>query len=118
MRKFHHKKLPVYSALLSGRVPSNAVSFHSDDLQIWYNNQEHSWLDGPEKPHLHTKSDEIFLVLKGALTVEVDGQQYRIGSREFCCFPKGVPHAILIVEVPAETLIIRAPSVNDKVYQE
>ena len=118
MRKFHHEKLPVYSALLSGRIPSDVVSFRSDDLQIWYNNQKHSWLNESEKLHLHTQSDELFLVLKGALIVEANGQQYRIGPREFCCFPKGLPHAILTIEAPVETLMIRAPSVDDKVYQE
>jgi RimJ/RimL family protein N-acetyltransferase len=55
-------------------------------------------------------------VLRGALTVDVEGQRVRVGPREFCCFPAGVFHAVVEVEPPVETLMIRAPSVDDKVY--
>lgn len=116
MRSFHHSKLPDYSALLSGQLPTDVVSFHSADLQIWYNNTDNTWVDA--SPHYHEKSDEIFIVLRGALHVEVDGQIHRIGEREFCCFPAGQWHSIVRVEVPAETLMIRAPSVADKIHKE
>jgi len=118
MRSFHHRKLPNYSALLSGHLPTDEISFRSEDLQIWYNNADKTWIDIPEVPHFHENSDELFLVLKGALYVEVDGQVHRIGEREFCCFPSGQWHSIVRVEVPAETLMIRSPSVDDKVYKE
>jgi hypothetical protein len=49
--------------------------------------------------------------------VEVDGQRIPIGPREFCCFPRGVFHAIVETYPPIESLMIRAPSVNDKIYQ-
>ena len=117
-RSFHHNKLPNYSALLSGRLPTDAISFQSDNLQIWYNNTDNTWIETPEPLHYHKDSDEIFLVLKGALHVEVDGQVHRISEREFCCFPVGQWHSIVWVEVPVETLMIRAPSVDDKVYKE
>lgn len=112
MRLFHHGKLPNYSALLAGQLPTDVVSFQSNSLQIWYNNTDKTWNETPEPPHYHKESDEIFLVLKGALHVEVDGE------REFCCFPAGQWHSIFRVEVPVETLMIRAPSVDDKVYEE
>ena len=115
-RKFHHAKLPDYSTLLSGHTPPNEVGFQSDALQIWYNNTDQTWIDTPEPPHCHEESDEIFLVLKGARHVEVNGQMYCIGEREFCCFPAGQWHSVVGVELPAETLMIRAPSINDKVY--
>ena len=118
MRKFHRARLPDHSALLSGQLPSDAVSFHSDALQIWFNNEEQTWLSEPEKPHLHTKSDEIFLVLKGALIVEVEGERHRIGPGEFCCFPMGLLHTLVEVEAPLESLMIRAPSTSDKIYKE
>jgi mannose-6-phosphate isomerase-like protein (cupin superfamily) len=118
MRSFHHSKLPSYSALLSGRLPTDVVSFQSDGLQVWYNHTHKTWVDVPETPHFHKASDEIFLVLNGALHVEVDGQVHRIGPREFCCFPAGQWHGIVFVEVPIETLMIRAPSMDDKMYKE
>jgi mannose-6-phosphate isomerase-like protein (cupin superfamily) len=55
-------------------------------------------------------------LLRGRLVVEVDGQRISIGPGEFCCFPHGVFHAIVETYPPIESLMIRAPSVNDKVY--
>ncbi len=114
---FHHRKLPDHSTLLSGHTPRDEVGFQSNQLQIWYNNTNESWIGSGEPPHLHTLSDECFVVLQGALIVEVDGERFKVGPREFCCFPRGVPHAILEIHPPAETLMIRAPSVDDKIYQ-
>jgi len=116
-REFHHSKLPHHSTLLSGRSPRDEVGFQSDLLQIWYNNTNKNWVETPEVPHYHKKSDEIFIVLQGALHVEVDGHVHRIGPREFCCFPAGQWHAVVRVELHAETLMIRSPSVDDKVYK-
>jgi mannose-6-phosphate isomerase-like protein (cupin superfamily) len=113
MTKFHHQKLPNHSALLAGREPPNATGFRSDKLQIWYNNTDTAWKD--DGLHMHLESDECFIVLKGALVVELEDKRIRIEAGEFCCFPIGVYHAVVEVETPAETLMIRAPSVNDKV---
>jgi mannose-6-phosphate isomerase-like protein (cupin superfamily) len=55
-------------------------------------------------------------VLKGTLTVDVEGERVTIGPSEFCCFPTGVFHAVVDVQTPAETLMIRAPSIDDKVF--
>jgi mannose-6-phosphate isomerase-like protein (cupin superfamily) len=112
---FHHQKLPAYSTLLSGHTPPDAVGFRSDRLQIWYNNSASGWRD--PVPHAHLESDECFVVLRGALVVEVEGQRCTIGPREFCCFPRGVYHAVVEVHPPIESLMIRAPSVGDKIYQ-
>ena len=117
-REFHHAKLPDHSTLLSGHTPRNEMGFRSTALQIWYNNTEQTWVATPELPHYHQESDEIFIVLHGALHVEVDGAVHRIGPREFCCFPAGQWHSIVRVETPVETLMIRSPSINDKVYKE
>jgi mannose-6-phosphate isomerase-like protein (cupin superfamily) len=112
--KFHHYKLPEYSTLLSGRLPREELSFQSDKLQKWYNNTDEHWVD--PNLHYHLESDECFIVLRGSLTVEVEGERYTIGPREFCCFPLGVYHAVVEVHPPLETLMIRAPSIDDKVY--
>jgi len=113
--KFHHYKLPDYSTLLSGRIPREELSFQSEKLQIWYNNTDGHWQD--PNLHYHTESDECFIVLRGKLVVEVEGQRYTIGPREFCCFPAGVYHAVVEVHSPIETFMIRTPSVDDKVYK-
>jgi mannose-6-phosphate isomerase-like protein (cupin superfamily) len=115
MTKFHHQKLPDFTTILVGHTLKDAVGFKSDKLQILYNNTDTPWKD--KGLHKHLESDECFIVLKGALIVELeDEQQVRISAGEFCCFPVGLYHAVVDVETPAETLMIRAPSVNDKVY--
>lgn len=114
MPTFHHFPLPDYSTLLSGREPRDEYSFQSDQLQIWYNNTDQAWADN--SLHKHLESDEIFIVLSGTLVVEVEGERHTIGPREFCCFPRGVYHAVVEVHPPVETFMIRAPSVADKVY--
>ena len=118
MTKFHHHKLPEYSTLLSGRTPPDQVGFKSGHLQIWYNNTGESWIGDGERPHKHLQSDECFIVLVGKLVVEVAGERHTIGPREFCCFPAGVYHNIVRIQLPVETLMIRAPAINDKVYQD
>jgi quercetin dioxygenase-like cupin family protein len=56
--------------------------------------------------------------LKGSIIVEVEGERYTIGEREFCCFPVGVMHSVVEVHPPVESLMLRAPSIEDKVYQK
>jgi len=72
----------------------NDLAFQSDSLQVWFNdNPSDAWKD--PGPHLHTDSDEMFIVLEGALHVAVDGNVVRIAPGEFCCFPvkgKGRAH--------------------------
>ncbi|MCP4424949.1 MAG: cupin domain-containing protein [Chloroflexi bacterium] len=114
---YHYRKLPNYSTLLSGRAPRSDIGFQSSDLQIWYNNQDSSWVGDGETPHKHAASDECFIVLKGILVVDVEGERFEVGPGEFCCFPSGVYHAIVEVRPPVETLMIRAPSVDDKIYR-
>ena len=115
MSRFHHAKLPDFSTILAGHTPQNEVGFRSERLQILYNNTDEPWQD--EGLHAHEESDECFIVLKGQLTVNVEGEIHVISAGEFCCFPVGVYHAVVAVQTPAETLMIRAPSINDKVYQ-
>jgi mannose-6-phosphate isomerase-like protein (cupin superfamily) len=116
MPAFHHQKLPDFSTLLSGYTPSDKIGFRSDLLQIWYNHTEYEWAD--PSPHAHQESNECFIVLQGSLLIEVEHEQFIIGPREFCCFPRGVFHRIVKVYPPVESLMISAPSINDKIYRE
>lgn len=114
MPLFHHKKLPEYSTLLAGHTPRDEFGFRSGHLQIWYNNTLQKWAD--PAPHKHLESDECFIVLQGEIIVEVEGERYTIGPREFCCFPQGVYHSVVEVHPPVESLMLRAPSIDDKIY--
>ena len=113
MTHFHHRKLPNYSTLLAGRLPPDEVGFQSDRLQIWYNHTTEAWVD--PLPHAHRESDECFIILQGSMVVEVEGERFLLGPREFCCFPAGVFHQVVKVHPPVETLMLRAPSVDDKI---
>lgn len=111
---FFHRQLPSQSDLLAGREPPSEVGWQTDDLQIWFNNTDQPWKD--PGLHVHDHSDEIFIVLSGELLIEVAGERLTIAPGEFCCFRKGTAHAIVDVTTPAQTLMIRAPSIDDKRY--
>ena len=50
---------------------------------------------GPEVPtHVHPHQDERYVVVGGALTVQVDGTTRRISSGQTLEIPRGTPHAI------------------------
>ena len=116
MTRFFHNKLPDYSTILSGHTPRDEFGFQSDKLQILYNNTNEPWHD--PGLHYHTDSDECFIILKGTVVVNVEGTLHTIREGEYCCFPTGVWHAVVEVHPPVESLMIRAPSVIDKVYEE
>lgn len=96
-------------------MPSD-LAFPSESLQIWFNDTGTRWSD--DRPHLHAASDEIFVVLEGTVVVAVEGKSVRVGPDEFCCFPAGLVHQIVATEPPLRTLMIRAPSADDKIYPE
>ena len=116
MTGFHHRKLPSFSTLLTGRIPPDDVGVASERLQIWYNNTEERWAD--DGLHAHQESDECFIVLRGEIVVEVGDKTVVIGSGEFCFFPQGVFHRVVEVRPPIESLMIRAPSIGDKIFKQ
>jgi mannose-6-phosphate isomerase-like protein (cupin superfamily) len=112
-RGFHHRPLPPHSSLLSGQRPEGwDVAWRSDRLQVLYNNTTRGWQD--DGRHAHGESDEIFIVLEGTVVVDVDGERVEVGPGEFCCFPPGLPHAVIETRPPLRTFMLRAPSVDDK----
>lgn len=118
MAQFHKRKLPDFSTLLCGRTPPDNIGFESEKLWIWYNNTDKNWWSVGETPHMHAVADECFIVLRGTLIVEVDGERFEVEEREFCCFPAGMYHAIVGIRPPVEMFAIKSPFVKDKVYQK
>ena len=114
-RGFHHAKLPNFTTILSGHSPPDEVGFRSGKLQILYNHTDEPWRD--EGLHAHLESDECFIVLEGEITVALERSTHIIRTGEFCCFPVGLYHAVTAVKPPVKALMIRAPSVQDKVYK-
>lgn len=55
--------------------------------------------------HAHTGEDELFYVLEGVLTLEMEDQTVRVGPGEFYVVPKGVRHNP-IAEAPCLVMLL------------
>jgi len=61
--------------------------------------------------HAHPDTDEMFVVLNGSLTIELDDAEVELGAGQLYVVPRGVPHRprsaagadVLLVE-PSETV--------------
>ncbi len=61
--------------------------------------------------HAHPDTDEMFVVLSGSLTIELDDAEVELGAGQLYVVPRGVPHRprsvagadVLLVE-PSETV--------------
>ena len=116
MPQFHHEPLPETSAFLAGRGPvTPGVGVQTEQIQIYYRRDDD--LRPDEQLHAHETCDEFFVVLSGSMTFEVDGVERVVRAREFCHFPRGLFHRIAAVSRPLEALVMRAPSIDDKVYR-
>ena len=111
----HHFKLPGEWALLCGRDPHNERGLKSDNLQIIFNNTSEPWSD--DGPHAHASSDEVYIVLEGAMRIDVDGVIANVRAGEYLCVPAGTFHHLVNVEVPVKSFVIRGPSISDKVVK-
>jgi mannose-6-phosphate isomerase-like protein (cupin superfamily) len=116
MRKPIHRKLEVASdhwTLISGRNPTDELSFQSERLQVIFNHTSTSWQD--TVAHAHRESDEIYIVLEGLMVIAVSGELFNVAAGEVLCVPSGMVHQLMRVEVPHRSLVLRSPSVNDKI---
>lgn len=116
MRKPIHRKLEVASdhwTLISGRNPTDELSFQSERLQVIFNHTSTPWQD--TVAHAHRESDEIYIVLEGLMVIAVSGELFNVAAGEVLCVPSGMVHQLMRVEVPHRSLVLRSPSVNDKI---
>lgn len=66
------------------------------------NNQLVEWVDnvapGVEiPPHIHTKEDEIFRVVKGQIDITIDGKTQTLNEGDMAFAPKDIPHSWKVV---------------------
>jgi mannose-6-phosphate isomerase-like protein (cupin superfamily) len=54
--------------------------------------------------HVHTREDEVFHVLDGEATFEIDGRRLSAGPGTSVYMPRGVPHSF-VVESPVATML-------------
>jgi mannose-6-phosphate isomerase-like protein (cupin superfamily) len=55
--------------------------------------------------HSHPDTDEVFIVLRGSLTIRLDGDEVTLGPGQLFVVPKGTPHQP-VTDVGAEVMLI------------
>lgn len=66
------------------------------------NNQIVEWVDDVEPgvgipPHVHTREDEIFRVIKGQIEIMVDGETTVLNAGDMAFAPRNIPHSWKVV---------------------
>ncbi len=77
------------------------------------NNQLVEWVDDVEPgvgipPHIHTKEDEIFRVIKGQIEIMINGQTTILEAGDTAFAPKHIPHAWKVVGTEKAKMITSA----------
>src|SRR6266481_3526858 len=74
---------------------------------------------GPGPYHFHAESDNVYFVLEGEISVVVEGEEFRLASRDALFIPPGLRHATSNCgDVPAHFIEIYAPSAPDFLLAE
>jgi mannose-6-phosphate isomerase-like protein (cupin superfamily) len=85
-------------------VPITVATLNDYDVRVVRTHGEFTW-------HTHPETDELFLVLSGALTIRLDDGDVDLGPGEVLVVPRGTRHQpyspsgaeVLLVE-PSETI--------------
>lgn len=88
--------------------PESAHSF----LSIRHTAAVQPWSD-PDI-HIHTDSEEYYLLLQGVLRFIIEDRIYSLHPREILGVQKGVPHTVIGGEGPIEHFGFRAPAIADR----
>ncbi|MCK8481048.1 cupin domain-containing protein [Psychroserpens algicola] len=77
------------------------------------NNQIVEWVDDVEPgvgipPHVHTKEDEIFRVIKGQIEIMIDGKITVLEAGDTAYAPKNIPHSWKVVGTEKAKMITSA----------
>jgi quercetin dioxygenase-like cupin family protein len=68
--------------------------------------------------HLHTREDEVFLLLKGTALVWCDDREYELAEGGVVYLPKNVPHGYRITSAKADLLMINTPAGIEGMFRE
>jgi mannose-6-phosphate isomerase-like protein (cupin superfamily) len=68
--------------------------------------------------HVHSRDDECFYVVDGAITVRCGDQRFEAGPRSFVFLPRGIPHEWDVIGGVATVLIINLPAGLDEFLHE
>tara|TARA_R110002012_G_scaffold321930_1_gene552450 strand:- start:31442 stop:31987 length:546 start_codon:yes stop_codon:yes gene_type:complete len=87
-------------------------------------NQIVEWVDNVEPgvgipPHVHTKEDEIFRVIKGQIEIMVDGKTTILNEGDIAFAPKKIPHSWKVVGTEKAKMITSAfPAGIENMFKE
>ena len=87
-------------------------------------NQIVEWVDNVEPgvgipPHIHTKEDEIFRVIKGQIEIMVDGKTTILNEGDTAFAPKNIPHSWKVVGTEKAKMITSAfPAGIEHMFEE
>lgn len=102
--------------VIAGPQPPSDDGFRSDRIQVLHWHVDEPF--GDVGTHLHRTSDEVYVVIEGAIELEVDGSRITVPAGEAVTVGAGVPHALVAVQHPARGMTIRGPAVDDKVVTD
>ena len=68
--------------------------------------------------HMHTREDEVFLLIKGTALVWCDDKEYELAEGGIVYLPKNVPHGYRITSKQADLLMINTPAGIERMFRE
>jgi uncharacterized RmlC-like cupin family protein len=78
-----------------------------------------SCLQAAGPPHVHSREEEGFYVLKGEITFEIDGERLVAGAGTFANMSVGTPHSLKNEsDRPAKMLVSVAPAGLERMFFE
>jgi quercetin dioxygenase-like cupin family protein/catechol 2,3-dioxygenase-like lactoylglutathione lyase family enzyme len=74
---------------------------------------------GGPPPHVHTREEESFYLMQGALTIQIGGKTLNASPGDFVHLPRGVVHSFRnAANVDAKFLLVVTPAGLEKFFQE
>jgi mannose-6-phosphate isomerase-like protein (cupin superfamily) len=67
--------------------------------------------------HIHTREDEVFLVVEGEATFDVDGRLLQAGPGTSVYMPRGVPHTFRVDSATSQMLGVMTPGAFEELFR-
>lgn len=98
------------NVLIGPEVSEGAL--RTEDVMLGFNRNNRPW---DSEMHYHERSKEIYIILKGGLTLRLGNESVDVRSGHMLVVNEGVTHDIEDFDLPIEFITIRVPATEDKV---